>query len=73
MMIILNKMASPRGFEPLASGLGILRSILLSYGDYLAFIEWLLLITEFNSFINSNKPRRASILPAGPLSFSFSK
>ena len=27
------KVASPRGFEPPASGLGILRSILLSYGD----------------------------------------
>lgn len=32
---IIDENASPRGFEPLASGLGILRSILLSYGDWL--------------------------------------
>ncbi len=43
MLKILNKMASPRGFEPLASGLGILRSILLSYGDMVMIVnisEW---------------------------------
>ena len=31
--VLREKVASPRGFEPPASGLGILRSIRLSYGD----------------------------------------
>ncbi len=34
------KVVSPAGFEPTAPGLGILCSILLSYGDGAACVAW---------------------------------
>ncbi len=37
-MFLTAALASPTGFEPMASGLGILRSIRLSYGDVRASI-----------------------------------
>ena len=40
-LLYLGVLASPAGFEPTAPGLGILCSILLSYGDFDNSFKWL--------------------------------